>query len=50
MSTRCQSCKTIEDLQTLDIDQLVQEQQSLETDLGSEELRTQRLSMCAECS
>lgn len=50
MSTRCKSCKTIEDLQTLDIDQLVQEQLSLETNLVSEELRDQRLSKCEACS
>ncbi|WEG11888.1 DUF6171 family protein [Pullulanibacillus sp. KACC 23026] len=50
MSTRCKACRTVEDILKLDVEQLVAEQLALETDLASDDLRTNRLSICAECS
>ncbi|WP_312095880.1 DUF6171 family protein [Niallia sp.] len=45
----CIGCELKEAISRMDVDSLVQEQLSFETDLAGEELRDQRLEICFQC-
>lgn len=46
----CKGCDRLENLASLEIEQLVSEQLELEKDLASLEQRDNRLSICQDCS
>ncbi|MBZ9536102.1 hypothetical protein KGR20_18150 [Cytobacillus oceanisediminis] len=45
----CIGCELKEQVSQMDVDTLVQEQLSFETDLAMEEVRDQRLQICHQC-